>query len=141
MNDEPSSHSEIILYKAEDGRTRIQCRFERETIWLTQALIAELFEKDVRTINEHLANIFDERELEREATIRKFRIVRTEGKRPEWASAKDDDAEAESGNACVVKVVLTGSADDGPTGSLTSATKRSVGRPCRATTSCRPSPA
>jgi hypothetical protein len=74
-------NSEIILYQTEDGRTRIQCRFENETLWLTQALIAELFEKDVRTINEHLLNIFDEGELGREATIRKFRIVRTEGKR------------------------------------------------------------
>ena len=81
MSDEPLPQSEIILYQTEDGRTRIQCRFENETLWLTQAVIAELFEKDVRTINEHLVNIFDEGELRREATIRKFRIVRTEGKR------------------------------------------------------------
>jgi hypothetical protein len=81
MSDAPLPNSEIILYQTEDGRTRIQCRFENETIWLTQALIAELFEKDVRTINEHLLNVFDEGELRREATIRKFRIVRTEGKR------------------------------------------------------------
>ena len=81
MSDAPLPNSEIILYQTEDGRTRIQCRFENETIWLTQALIAELFDKDVRTINEHLVNIFDEGELRREATIRKFRIVRTEGKR------------------------------------------------------------
>jgi hypothetical protein len=81
MSDEPLPHSEIILYQTEDGRTRIQCRFENETLWLTQALIEELFEKDVRTINEHLVNIFDEGELRREATIRKFRIVRDEGKR------------------------------------------------------------
>jgi hypothetical protein len=81
MSDELLPNSEIILYQTEDGRTRIQCRFENETLWLTQALIAELFEKDVRTINEHLVNIFDEGELRREATIRKFRIVRTEGKR------------------------------------------------------------
>jgi hypothetical protein len=73
--------SEIILYQTEDGRTRIQCRLENETVWLTQALIAELFQKDVRTINEHLVNIFAESELIREATIRKFRIVRQEGAR------------------------------------------------------------
>jgi hypothetical protein len=77
----PEPQSSIILYQTEDGRTRIQCRFENETIWLTQALIAELFQKDVRTINEHLVNIFDEGELSREATIRKFRIVRLEGGR------------------------------------------------------------
>ena len=81
MSDEPLPNSEIILYQTEDSRTRIQCRFEKETVWLTQALISELFEKDVRTINEHLVNIFDEGELSREATIRKFRIVRQEGGR------------------------------------------------------------
>ncbi len=81
MSDEPLPNSEIILYQTEDGRTRIQCRFENETLWLSQALIAALFEKDVRTINEHLVNIFEEGELRREATIRKFRIVRFEGKR------------------------------------------------------------
>ena len=78
-NEQPQSS--FVLYQTEDGQTRIQCRFENETIWLTQALIAELFQKDVRTINEHLVNIFEEGELSREATIRKFRIVRREGKR------------------------------------------------------------
>ena len=81
MSDEVLPQSEIILYQTEDGRTRVQCRFENETLWLTQALLAELFEKDVRTINEHLVNIFDEGELRREATIRKVRIVRIEGAR------------------------------------------------------------
>src|SRR5690606_22292105 len=74
------SPSELILYRTEDGRTRIECRFEEETLWLTQAQMAELFEVTVPTVNEHLANIFAERELD-EATIRKFRIVRTEGSR------------------------------------------------------------
>jgi len=81
MPDEPSPQSSLILYQTEDGRTRIQCRFEDETVWLTQKLIAELFQKDVRTINEHLGNIFEEGELSRAATIRKFRIVRLEGVR------------------------------------------------------------
>ncbi|MBI4668531.1 MAG: virulence RhuM family protein [Elusimicrobia bacterium] len=77
----PAPGGEFLLYQTQDRRTRIQCRLENETIWLTQALIAELFQKDVRTINEHLVNIFDEGELSREATIRKFRIVRLEGRR------------------------------------------------------------
>ena len=72
---------EILLYQTEDGRTRIECRFQDETLWLSQALIAELFQKDVRTINEHLQNIYEEAELDPAATIRKFRIVRREGKR------------------------------------------------------------
>lgn len=79
MDDAP--RTEIVLYRTEDGRNRIQCRFQDESIWLTQALMAELFDKDVRTINEHVRNIFDEGELAREATIRNFRIVRTEGDR------------------------------------------------------------
>ena len=73
--------SSLILYQTEDGQTRVQCRFEDESIWLTQALIGELFQKDVRTINEHLQNVYSEGELSREATIRKFRIVRKEGAR------------------------------------------------------------
>ena len=81
MPDDEAPQSSIILYQTEDGRTRIQCRFENETIWLTQALIAELFQTGCPNVNEHLVNIFDEGELSREATIRKFRIVRSEGTR------------------------------------------------------------
>jgi len=73
--------SSLVLYQTEDGQTRVQCRFEAESIWLTQALVGELFQRDVRTINEHLQNIFAEGELLRDATIRKFRIVRLEGAR------------------------------------------------------------
>jgi hypothetical protein len=79
MSDEPQSS--IILYQTADGRTRIECRFENETIWLTQALIAALFDVSVPTVNEHLKGIYDEGELESGPTIRKFRIVRTEGTR------------------------------------------------------------
>ena len=48
MNTEPLPQSEFIPYQTEDGRTRIQCRFENDNIWLSQALLAELFEKNVR---------------------------------------------------------------------------------------------
>ena len=75
------SQGEIILYQSTDGGARIECRFVDESIWLTQKLIAELFGKDVRTINEHLVNIQAEGELTPEATIRKFRIVQQEGER------------------------------------------------------------
>ena len=73
-----NQNSEFILYTTEDGESRVECRFENETIWLSQVLLAELFDRDVRTINEHLKNIFQEEELNPEATIRKFRIVRQE---------------------------------------------------------------
>lgn len=80
MPDNEAPQSSIILYQTEDGRTRIQCRFEAETIWLTQKLMAELFRKDVRTINEHVQNIFAEGELSEESVIRKFRITAADGK-------------------------------------------------------------
>jgi hypothetical protein len=80
MSDEPLPNSEIILYQTEDGRTRIQCRFENETVWLTQKLMAELFGKDVRTINEHIQNVFVEGELVADSVIRKFRITAADGK-------------------------------------------------------------
>ncbi len=77
----PAEQGEIILYQTEEGRTRVECRFVEESIWLTQRLMAELFQKDLRTINEHLQNIYEEGEQSPEATIRKFRIVRSEGSR------------------------------------------------------------
>ena len=80
MSDEPLPQSEIILYQTEDGGTRVQCRFENETVWLSQKLLAELFDKDVRTINEHIQNIFDEGELVADSVIRKFRITAADGK-------------------------------------------------------------
>ncbi|HGN0026977.1 TPA: virulence RhuM family protein [Proteus mirabilis] len=72
---------EFILFRSEDGQTHVECRFESDTLWLSQSSIAELYGKDVRTINEHLVNIFSEGELAQNATIRKFRIVRLEGNR------------------------------------------------------------
>lgn len=59
----------------------MECRFADESLWLSQALIAELFRKDVRTINVHLQNIYSGNELEPDRTIRKFRIARREGQR------------------------------------------------------------
>jgi len=80
-DDNPVPTGEIVLYQTEDGGTRIECRFEGETLWLSQALIAELFQIAVPTVNEHLKGIYAEGELQPEATIRKFRIVRKEGSR------------------------------------------------------------
>lgn len=73
--------SDLILYTSDDGTTRLQLRVDDKTFWLTQRQIAELFQKDVRTINEHVQNIFSEGELPADATIRKFRIVQAEGSR------------------------------------------------------------
>ena len=81
MSDEPLSQSELILYQTEDGRIRIQCRFENETLWLTQVQMAELFQTSVPNINLHLKAIYAERELVEVATIKSYLIVRTEGPR------------------------------------------------------------
>lgn len=76
----PLPNSDLILYQTEDGRTRVQCRFENETVWLTQKQMAELFGKDVRTINEHIQNVVAEGELVADSVIRKFRITAADGK-------------------------------------------------------------
>jgi hypothetical protein len=72
---------EILLYTAPEGNTHIDVFFEEETFWLSQKKMAELFAVDVRTISEHLQNIFKTNELEETSTIRKFRIVQQEGNR------------------------------------------------------------
>ena len=76
-----NNQNPIEIYQAQDGTTQVEVRFENDTVWLSQAQMAMLFGKDIRTINEHITNIFDDEELEKESTIRKFRIVRQEGKR------------------------------------------------------------
>lgn len=75
------STGQITIYQSADGSIATEVRLEGDTVWLSQKQMAELFDKDVRTINEHVINAFEEGELAREATIRKFRIVRQEGQR------------------------------------------------------------
>lgn len=77
----PENYGEILLYQSEDGLTRLDVQLVDETVWLTQGQMAELFQKDVRTISEHISNTYKEGELLPEATIRKFRIVQKEGGR------------------------------------------------------------
>lgn len=72
---------EILLYQTEDGRTRIECRFEDDTLWLSQALMADLFQTTVPNINLHIKNILSEGELTEAATIKDYLIVRSEGAR------------------------------------------------------------
>lgn len=73
-------NNEILIYQTDDGRTRIDARFEGETVWLTQKIMAELFEVAVPTINEHLKNIFEAGELSEDSVIRNFRITAADGK-------------------------------------------------------------
>ena len=76
-----NSTAEFLIFTGQAGEQSIEARYEDETIWLTQKLMAQLFDVTVPTINEHLKNICDQGELERDATIRKFLTVQTEGKR------------------------------------------------------------
>ena len=75
------SEGNFLFYQTEDGITRVRVLLDGGTVWLSQRLIAELYGKSVPTVNEHIENIYDEAELDSEATIRKFRIVQTEGGR------------------------------------------------------------
>jgi hypothetical protein len=78
---EPSPHGQILLYKTGDGRTRLECRFEDETIWLAQAQMAELFQTTKQNISLHLKNVFSEGELFPEATVKEYLTVQLEGQK------------------------------------------------------------
>jgi len=75
------NNSQIIIYQTESGETKLDVRFQDETVWLTQKLMAELFQTSVPNINMHLKNIFEEGELEENRTIKNFLIVQKEGSR------------------------------------------------------------
>ena len=72
------SNSEIILYQAEDGTTKIDVRLENETVWLTLNQIAELFQRDKSVISRHIQNIFAEGELSESSTVANYATVQTE---------------------------------------------------------------
>lgn len=73
--------SEVVIYRGKDQNIQIEVQFENETVWLSQKQMAELFNKNVMTINEHIKNIYKEHELEENSTIRKSLIVQKEGNR------------------------------------------------------------
>ena len=75
------SNSEIILYQAEDGTTKIDVRLEKETVWLNQVQMAALFQTTKQNISLHINNLFSEGELNRKATVKDYLTVQTEGKR------------------------------------------------------------
>jgi len=77
MKKQEIKKGEIIIYKAKDG-PRLDVRLEKDTVWLTQKNMAELFDKNVRTINEHIKNIFNEGELKENSVVRNFRITEKE---------------------------------------------------------------
>ena len=75
------NRSQIIIYQTENVETKLDVRFQDETVWLTQKLMAELFQTTSQNIKIHLKNIFEERELEERATCKDFLLVQKEGNR------------------------------------------------------------
>lgn len=73
-------YGEIIVYQTEDGLTRLDVKFEDETVWLTQAQLVELYQTSKSNISEHIKHIFEEGELDETSVVRKFRTTAADGK-------------------------------------------------------------
>ena len=78
-NDTPPV-GEFILFQTEDGRTKAECRFETDTLWLTQAMLTELYGKAKATISGHISNVIEEGELDQDSVVRLFRTTAAYGK-------------------------------------------------------------
>ncbi|MBI5544093.1 MAG: hypothetical protein HY901_09410 [Deltaproteobacteria bacterium] len=81
MTTEKPAGGQVLLYRSEDGRTKLDVRLEHETVWLNQKQLTELFGKAKGTISEHIQHIFEDGELDPAATVRSFRTVQLEGGR------------------------------------------------------------
>ena len=73
--------NKVIIYTTNDCKTKIDVKLEEETLWLTQAQMCELYQTSKSNVSEHIKHIFEEKELTKEATVRKFRTVQMEGSR------------------------------------------------------------
>ena len=72
---------QFLVYQAEDGKLKLDVRFEDESVWLTQQLMADLFQSSKQNVSHHINSIYEEGELQPEATVKKYLTVRTEGNR------------------------------------------------------------
>ncbi len=81
MENKNQENNKIILYSTEDGKTEIEVNLEGETVWLSQKQMSELFQKDRKTITEHIQNVFKEGELEEDSVCRKFQHTASDGKK------------------------------------------------------------
>lgn len=72
--------SDVIIYKAKNGHIEFNVNLSQNSVWLTQKQLSDLFDKNVRTISEHIANIFEEKELEENSVVRNFRLTAADGK-------------------------------------------------------------
>jgi len=84
-----TNKSDLILYTSPDGQIKVDVFLYDETVWLTQKKLAELFGVNIRTISEHLKNIFSNGELEEQSVIRKFRNTASDGKLVKKATVKE----------------------------------------------------
>ena len=75
-----SPTGEFIMFASDDGSVRVECRFESDTLWLSQATICELYGKAKATISEHIKNIFEDGELEENSVVRFYRTTASDGK-------------------------------------------------------------
>ncbi len=74
-------HYQILIYQTDDGRVKLDDRLEEETVWLTQQLMAELFQSSKQNISHHISSIYEEGELLPEATVKKYLTVQQKGNR------------------------------------------------------------
>ena len=81
MKNDEKNTGEIIIFKTSENNVSIDVRFEGETVWLTQAQLVDLYGSSKANVSEHIKHIFEEEELSKEATVRKFRTVQIEGSR------------------------------------------------------------
>ena len=98
----PSSEGQFLVYQTEDGRLKVDVRFEGESVWLTQPMMAELFQTSQQNISKHILSIFEDGELTYEATHNQKLLVRQEGKREvrrpvEYYNLRDRELLAKSG--------------------------------------------
>ncbi|MCX6701321.1 MAG: virulence RhuM family protein, partial [Methanomicrobiales archaeon] len=77
----PATQSQILFYQSEDGTSRIEVRLEEGTVWLTQALIAELYQSTKQNVSLHIRNIFDDRELDEELVVKEYLTTASDGKK------------------------------------------------------------
>ena len=87
-------NSEMVVYVGDDGKPQIQVRLQDESMWLTQVQLAQVFQTTRQNIDQHIKNIYEEKELDPSATIKKFLIVQTKGDRKvsgkiEWRYFED----------------------------------------------------
>lgn len=79
MSSLPEQHGEFYIYRSDDGKVKLDVRLENETLWLTQQMMAELFDTTKQNISQHIIAIYNEGELFPEATVKKFLTVPQEG--------------------------------------------------------------